>query len=255
MPDEKKVVLITGGGSGLGRDVALNLAESGYLVCATVREAVDLPQRESLTYLTADMNSHGDLPGLIEQVVARHGRLDGLVCNAAVQGFGHVLETSLDAWNQTMSVNLTAPFILAQAAAPHLAKTGGLITFISSVHGVLAAPSRTMYAVSKAGLIAMARNMAADLSPLDVRVVSLVLGPFASPALSEGASRFFPDETPADAITEFGKRQPLGRVGSADELAQLLHFLMSGSATFITGTSIAIDGGQSSRLLVPDLKA
>lgn len=252
--DGKRVLLITGGGSGLGELVVRRLLDAGLCICTTVRSDSNKLRHDDLHYLRADMNNHEDLPAVVERAVAICGRLDALVCNAAVQGFGHVHDITPEDWQETLNVNLTAPFILGQAAAPHLKKTNGLITFISSVHGVLAAPSRTMYAVSKAGLIAMARNMAADLSPDGIRVISLILGPFGSPALAEGVSRFFPGDTAEDALNKFARLQPLGRIGSAGDLADLIGFLMSDAAGFITGTSITIDGGLSSRLAVPEIR-
>lgn len=254
MEADQKVVLITGGGSGLGKGMAQGLRQSGYKVCITVRQSETQTQAEGLFSYNVDMRNHAELRDLVSQVVDDHGRLDAIVCNAAVQGFGNVADVSHNDWQDAIDINLTAPFLLAQAAAPHLKRHGGVIIFVSSVHGVLAAPSRTAYAVTKAGLIAMARNMAADLSPDGVRVVSLVLGPFASPALAEGVSRFFPDGTPDQAIEKFAAIQPLGRVGTAGELAGLVQFLMSDAAQFITGTSITVDGGQSSRLAVPAIR-
>jgi meso-butanediol dehydrogenase / (S,S)-butanediol dehydrogenase / diacetyl reductase len=252
--EDKRVVLITGGGSGLGQTLVRHFLDAGLCVCTTIRGKEHAVQNDYLHYFDVDMNDHAALLKVMENVIARCNRLDALICNAAVQGFGHVKDISRQNWQETLDVNLTAPFLLAQAAAPHLKSTNGLITFISSVHGVLAAPSRTMYAVSKAGLIAMARNMAADLSSDGIRVVSLILGPFASPALTQGALRFFPDDTPEDAVQKFADRQPLGRVGSAEELGALIEFLMTDAAGFITGTSITIDGGQSSRLAIPEIK-
>ncbi len=248
-----KVALITGGASGLGRIVATRLCEKGFRVAATVRSEVDPAPHPDLRYFTAEMNDIARLPQVVDDVASAFGRIDVLICNAATQGFADVRSITLDDWQDTLTVNLTAPFALAQAAVPHLAKTKGLIVLVSSVHGVLAAPSRTMYAVTKAGLIAMARNLAADLSQDNIRAISLILGPFASPALTEGTTRFFPDDTPEAARDKFAASQPLGRVGSGEELADIINFLTTDAAGFITGTSIAVDGGQSSRLLVPQL--
>lgn len=253
MGNSQKVVLITGGGSGLGRGMAESLVEAGMRVCVTVRDAEGSSAPKDTTSYVADMRDHSGLADLVDAVVQDHGRLDAVVCNAAIQGFAPAAEITPSYWQEVIDTNLTAPFLLAQAAAPHLKQQSGLIVFLSSVHGVLAAPGRTAYAVTKAGLIAMARNLAADLSADQVRAVSLVLGPFASPALAQGVSRFFPDLGPDKALERFASMQPLGRVGQASELAGLIAFLMSDAARFISGTSITVDGGQSSRLSVPQL--
>lgn len=251
--DEKPVVLLTGGGSGLGQILVQQFLKGGFRVCATIRNEEPELESKDLMYLKVDMKDHAALPGTIDQVINHFSRIDALICNAAVQGFGHIADVSKDDWQDTLDVNLTAPFLLAQAAAPHLEKTSGLIVFISSVHGVLAAPSRTMYAVTKAGLIAMARNLAVDLAAEKIRVLSLILGPFKSPALAEGTARFFPGQSADEAVESFSQLQPLGRVGSGEELGDVIKFLMSDAASFISGTSLTIDGGQSSRLAIPEI--
>ena len=200
------------------------------------------------------MLHHNTLAGVVEDVIRDAGRLDCLICNAAVQGISHIDDLSPTSWKDVLDVNLTAPFLLTQAASSALRESGGLIVYISSVHAIRAAEERSAYAASKAGLLAFARNVAADLAHDGVRAVSLVLGPFNSPALEQGTSRFFPGASGQQAVKAFASEQPLGRVGTSKELVGTIRFLMSPDAAFISGTEIAIDGGQSSRLNIPQIR-
>lgn len=243
-------VLITGGGSGLGAALAEHLVRQGFAVFVTYRgNDADLP--DGVTGLKCDMADHDALPQVVQQVVVQAGRLDALICNAAVQGIAPVADLTLDSWKNVLDINLTAPFLLAQAAAQHLSRTGGLILLVSSVHGVAAAPHRLAYGTTKAALIAMARGLAVELAPQQVRAVSLVLGPVKTRALLEGARRFFPGQSDEQVLTEFARRQPNGRIAEPGEVAELIVFLMSDAARQMTGCELTLDGGMRSRLAVP----
>lgn len=245
-----KVALVTGAESGLGSVIARHLASAGLWVFGTARNAAPAPV-EGIEFLHSDMEDHAALPDLIETAAKRAGRLDLLVCNAAMQGIAPLSALSPQDWQRVMDVNLTAPFLLSQAAAPHLARTGGLTLLISSVHGVGAAPERLAYGVSKAGLIAMARGLAADLGPEGVRALALVLGPVNSPALLEGARRFFPGRSDAEVLAAFAATQPNGRIAEPEEVAELIAFLATDAARQMTGSVVTLDGGMSGRLAVP----
>lgn len=249
-----EIILITGAASGLGFELALSLASEGCRVFGTFRNNPPDNTPENITWLKAEMLELNSLKDLVAQVEEEAGGLDCLLCNAATQGIGHTSDLSHSKWQETLEVNLTAPFLLTQASAPALKASRGLIVYISSVHSVRAAKERLAYAVSKAGLNAMARNVAADFAKDGVRALSLVLGPFHSPGLAAGVSRFFPNATTSrESIESFADQQPLGRVGKGQELASVIRFLMSDSAGFISGTEVTIDGGQSSLLSVPDI--
>ena len=247
----EKVMLITGASSGLGHEMALGLADLGFRVFGTFRGEIPPEPRQGLSWIRADMTEHETLAKVVDEVVGRAGCLDCLICNAAVQGIGHIDDLTSSDWNEVLDVNLTAPFLLTQAASPALKQSNGLIVYISSVHGIRAAEKRTAYAVAKAGLLALARNVAADLAGEGVRSVSLILGPFDSRALEQGTSRFYSGATGRQAVEAFAAEQPMGRVGNGSELVGTISFLMSPAAAFITGTEIVVDGGQSSRLSIP----
>lgn len=250
----KRSVLITGGGSGLGAAVAKHLAGLDFTVFVTYRSGeADLP--DGVIGLRCDMADHAALPGIVAQAAARGGRLDALICNAAIQGIAPLGDLTLEGWQNVMDVNLTAPFLLAQAATPHLAQTGGLILLVSSVHGIAAAPHRLAYGTTKAGLIAMARGLAVELAPQKVRALSLVLGPVKTRALLEGARRFFPGRSDEDVLREFASRQPGGSIAEPSEIAELITFLMSDAARHMTGSEITLDGGMRSRLAVPAIQS
>ena len=250
-----KVVLVTGGGSGLGAAICDRLVALGHRVSRTVRRPYsERTQTDQDISILADMHDHGGLGAVVGETVERFGRLDAVVFNAAVQGISPLSGITTDAWAEVVDVNVTAPICLAQAAVPYLRQTQGILVGISSVHAHRGAAGRAMYAASKAAQEAMLRSLASELACEGVRAVSLALGPFDSPALRTGASRFYPEGDAEQAVARFAGTQPLGRVGQPADIGDMIGFLVSPAGRFLSGTTLMIDGGQTSCLPVPQVR-
>ena len=250
------VIMVTGGGSGLGAAVSDRLVDFGYRVSRTVRKS-EMRIRETDRDITviAEMRNLASLKAAVRDTVERFGRLDAVVFNAAVQGIASLDDITAQAWEEVVDVNMTAPLFLAQAAVQHLRATRGVFVGISSVHAHRGAEGRTMYAASKAALEGMMRGLSAELAGDGIRAVSLCLGPFDSPALRAGASRFYPDGTGDEAVAQFIQTQPLGQIGNPAQIGDLISFLLSPAGSFISGTTLTIDGGLTAHLPVPRVRS
>ncbi|HUS15442.1 MAG TPA: SDR family oxidoreductase, partial [Chloroflexia bacterium] len=186
----------------------------------------------------ADVSDGAAVTAMVEQVVQRFGGLDILVNNAGIEHAAPFLEKSLEDWNRVLAVNLTGPFLCTQAAARVMvhAKKPGTIINISSVHEDLPFPGHTDYCAAKGGLRMLCRNLALELAPYGITVVNVGPGAIATPI-----NRATLEDPRLLATLEH--EIPLHRVGEADEVAQLVAYLASDAARYITGTTIFIDGG------------
>jgi len=244
-----KVVLVTGATSGIGRAVALRFAESGARVVAAGRNAEALREvgsaiksagGEPLT-IAADVTKEEDVRHLMQRAVGESGRLDVLVNAAGHISNGSIEDTSLAAWDQMLDVNLRAVFHLMQLATPHLIATRGNIVNISSVTGLRSFPGVLAYCVSKAGVDQLTRCAALELAPKGVRVNAVNPGVVISNLHRRGGM----NEDNYSAFLEHSKAtHPIGRPGEPHEIADLIFFLASPNAAWITGETISIDGGR-----------
>ena len=242
-----KVAIVTGGSRGLGLEIAEGLAEAGASVAITGRRRRWLdPAEEQLRAaghdvlaIEADAAEPEGVRRTIDETVARFGGLDILVNNAGVAWGQPSLEFPLDRWEETLRVNLTGVWLMAQAAAPALiARGGGTIINISSVAGLLGlradVQDTVAYNASKGGVNALTRDLAVKWVEHGIRVNAVAPGYFRT-RLNEALFRDHEDKL--DAIA------PMGRTGQEDELKGLVVFLASRAASFMTGQVIAIDGG------------
>jgi pteridine reductase len=242
-PLSDKVALVTGGAHRLGATIARALHEQGMrlVVHYHASEASAHALQKELNEARADsvMLMRGDLANgeklhrnLMYETVERFGRLDVLVNNAARFYPTPVGSATEAQWSDLIDTNLKAPFFLAQAAAPHLKKTGGVIVNIADIYGERPLPDYPLYSIAKAGLIMLTKSLARELGP-EVRVN----------AVSPGAVLW-----PASGADEMSKqrlisRTPLKRVGEPEDIARAVVFVVR-DATFMTGQVIAIDGGR-----------
>ena len=239
-----KRCLITGGGRGLGRAIALAFAAEGANLAlsyarsvdgarATVREAEARGVRALA--LQADLSHREQAVKLVGAATAALGGLDILVNNAAIFSQKPLLETDDALWDQILAVNLTAPFVCARAAAPSLLEHGGAIINLASGGGLQPRPGYEVspaYAASKAGLIMLSRRLALELGPT-VRVNCIAPGVIDSkPTPMSEAVR-----------AQFAAATPLGRVGDPGNIADAAVFLASDESAFITGQVLNVDGG------------
>ncbi|MDX6406914.1 MAG: hypothetical protein QOH70_4369 [Blastocatellia bacterium] len=245
-----KVVLVTGATSGIGHAVAVKFASASASVVALGRDQAALREVETAVKnsggepltLTADVTNSDEGARAIDETINRFGRLDVLVNAAGHISSGSIENTALSAWDAMMDVNLRAVFQLMQAAVPHLIKTKGNIVNVSSVTGLRSFPGVLAYCVSKAGVDQLTRCAALELAPKGVRVNAVNPGVVVTEIHKRGGM----SEADYEKFLEHSKTtHPLGRVGNPEEIAELIFYLASEKASWITGATYSIDGGRA----------
>jgi glucose 1-dehydrogenase len=188
--------------------------------------------------IEADVSNQSEVEEMFRRSIGEFGKIDALVNNAGIERRSSFLEKSLDEWNRVIAVDLTGPFICSQAAAKEMVshKIGGVIINVSSVHEDIAFPGYSAYCAAKGGLRMLCRNMAVELAPHGIRVINVGPGAIATP-INEATL-----ENPEKLIA-LQKEIPIHRIGLPQEVAKLVAFLVSDEASYITGTTVFIDGG------------
>jgi NAD(P)-dependent dehydrogenase (short-subunit alcohol dehydrogenase family) len=243
-----KVAIVTGATQGIGADIARGLAAEGASVLiaglgAEAGRAVATSIGAAARFVETNVTDDAQLDRAIDVAVNTFGGLDHLV-NTACSYDDAGLASTREQWARLLDVNLISAAILAQKAAPHL-RSDSVIVNLGSTGGKFGAAGRALYPASKAALLQLTRNLAVDLAPHGIRVVSLSLAWTWSPSLDRlsGGSIAIADRV--------GKPlHPLGRVGRGDEIARVVAFLCSADASWITGVDVPVDGGFS--ILGPD---
>ena len=241
-----KVILVTGGGSGIGRGTALlfGCEKSKVIVIdwneTSGRETVDQIETNGglAVFLKADVSNTTEVKQAVDAVVERFGTIDVLFANAAVQICKPLEETSEEEWDQMISVNLKGVFLCCKHVIPVMRRQKqGAIIISSSGHAFLSYPKYTAYAATKGGLLAFMRAAALDCAPYGIRVNCVVPGATDTPLL-----RYHFSDRPEERQRIIAKI-PLGRFASPEDIAKAVRFLASSDASYITGTSLAADGG------------
>ena len=240
---QDKVILVTGGRSGIGQAIARELKTEGALVITAQRQ----PDNE-FDYIETDLSDPEACLGLTKIIEKKHGRLDVLVNNAGAMRQSPVHETSITDWNLQLQVNLTAPFLLIKAATSLLRESQGSIVNIGSVEGSASNPQHAAYGASKAGLHGLTRAVAVDLGPLGIRC-NAVAPRWIDTDLNEDFINGMPDpETFRLGLSDI---HPVARTGKPADVAKLVAFLASTDSAFITGQIYVVDGGRTSKLSLP----
>ena len=244
------MVIITGASSGIGRAAAGLFAENGARVVATGRNQAELNhlgeeirQKDGLIKtVLSDLSETGQIDKLVTEVAENFGRIDILVNAAGIIGSGSIETTSLDEWDKMLNINLRSVFYLMQKCVPHLEKNKGNIVNVSSVTGLRAFPGVLAYCVSKAGIDQLTRCAALELAPKGIRVNAVNPGVVKTNLHKRSGME---DERYRAFLEHSKTTHPLGRVGEANEVAELIYFLASEKAGWITGATYEIDGGRA----------
>jgi glucose 1-dehydrogenase len=241
-----KVILITGGSSGIGRAIAIETGRQGGRVVVNyigkrdpAQEVVREIERNhsSAVAIEADVSKREQVEHMISQIVSQWGRVDVLVNNAGIEKETSFLDKPESEFDKVIAVNLKGPFLCAQAAARDMAKRKkGTIINISSVHEDLPFPGYSVYCAAKGGLRMLCRDLALELAPHGINVVNVAPGAIDTPINQRTLSD--PEKKLA-----LNREIPLGRVGQPQEVAKLVCYLASDDASYITGTTVVIDGG------------
>jgi len=251
-----KVALVTGAARGIGLATARRFLAEGWRVALLDIDGDNLQRtcaaidKPNVTLaLTCDVADAAGVAREVDQLAECYGRLDALVNNAGIAIFKPILEVTSEDWQRVLAVNLTGPFLCAQAAAPLMRDSGGgAIVNITSISGLRASTLRTAYGTSKAGLAHLTQQQAIEFAALGIRVNAVAPGPVDT---SMAKAVHTPDIRAAyhDAI-------PLNRYGLEEELAEAIYFLCSDRASYITGQTLAVDGGfEATGIGLPALRA
>lgn len=247
---KEKVAVVTGASSGIGRATALRLAREGALVVAVGRNQGELGAlRDEARQIDgqikphlADVTEMSHIDRLVTETLEFYGRIDILINAAGIIKNGSIENTTLDEWDKMMNINLRSMFYLMQKCIPHLVATKGNIVNVSSVTGTRAFPNVLAYCVSKAGTDQLTRCAALELASRGVRVNAVNPGVVVTNLHKRGGMS---EENYEAFVANAKNTHPIGRAGTADEVADLILFLASDKASWITGATYAIDGGRS----------
>ena len=238
---DRRICLVTGAARGIGLATAKAFLSEGCAVAMIDRDeaeltaaASDLPEGD-VHAVTADVSDPDQVSGMIDLVLARFGRLDALVNNAGVADFGPIEETDFARWRRVMETNLDGVFLCAQAALEALKASRGAIVNISSISGLRASTLRVAYGTSKAAVRQLTLQQAVELGEYGIRVNCVAPGPVRTKLAMAVHS--------PEIISAYHDAIPLNRYGSEEEIAQVIVFLCSERASYVTGQTIAVDGG------------
>jgi 3-oxoacyl-[acyl-carrier protein] reductase len=236
----KQIALVTGGSRGIGRATAVKLAEDGWDV-AIMYHGHDEPAQQTVEMIEAsggqgwamkcDVTDEDQVRATIRSIRAR-GTIGGLVANAGILHDSMMLMMSLGTWNEVIDTNLTGVFLVCREGIRAMRKAGGSVVIVSSISGLKGSPGQANYSASKGGLIALTRTLAMEAlhMKMNVRVNSIAPG-----FTQTDMVRFVPNE--------MFNRIPMGRLAEPIEIASAIAFLLGPGATYITGQTIAVDGG------------
>jgi glucose 1-dehydrogenase len=258
---KKKIAIITGSSEGIGKSIAVALAKSGeYSGLVINSRKIDEAQQTAneiknnniisnpnldIIAIQADISKENECIKLVEQTIEHFGRLDVLVNNAGIQKNIPIEETTLDEWYKIIAVDLTGPFVCSREAVKHMEKQqnsppygGYSIINISSVHQIIPKPRYVPYATSKAGIEMMTKTMALELAKKNIRANVVAPG-----AIDTDMNKVLRENK--EEYHRVLQQIPIDRLGSPEEVANAVEFLASDKSSYITGTTIYVDGGMT----------
>lgn len=238
-----KIAIVTGGGTGIGRAIALELAAGGADIALCGRrlekiqetaDAVAALGRRAIA-VAADVGDAAQVQGFVNKVVEDFGRVDILVSNAGITRDNLLIRMSEEEWDSVLQTNLKGAFLMAKAVArPMMRQRAGSIVLVASIIGLIGNAGQCNYAASKAGLIAFGKSLARELASRNVRVNSVAPG-FVVSDMTAG----FPEE----GVKALLQQIPAGRLGQPEDIAKAVAFLASDDASYVTGQTLSVSGG------------
>jgi 3-oxoacyl-[acyl-carrier protein] reductase len=251
MSRERRSVVVTGGSTGIGLAVARRFAQDGDRVLVTGRTESTLQEAQSqladegLEIFTeaASVANTGDVRRVVDRVVAEFGGIDVLINNAGVSSESPILETSEEMWDELNSINLKGVFLMSREVGRSMVERdkGGVILVTSSINSLVPVSPGIAYGVTKAGVDALVKGLAVELASSRIRVCSVNPGYIETPLLHKTYS---PEHVYESWVRGRTALVPMKRLGDPSEIANVLHFLASEDASYITGTQIIVDGGR-----------
>lgn len=246
---QQKIAIITGAARGIGLATARLMAGQGIGVALVDRDADELAKvpNDLGLKLSCDVSDPDQVARMVQDALDHFGQIDTLVNNAGVADFGPIEDTTFARWRRVMETNLDGVFLCSQVATPALRKTKGSIVNIASISGLRASTLRVAYGTSKAAVMHLTQQQASELGEYGIRANCVCPGPVRTKLAMAVHSQ--------DIIDAYHDAIPLNRYGSEDEIAQVINFLASDSASYVTGQIISADGGfQSTGIGLPALR-
>ena len=247
-----KNAIVTGAARGIGLATTKQFLAEGWRVTMIDWDGDELAKASAgldrVLTLAKDISNPQDVEPVVSESLAAFGSVDALVNNAGVADFGPIEETDFERWRRVMSVNLDGVFLMSQAAIPALKETKGAIVNIASISGLRASTLRVSYGTSKAAVIHLTEQQAAELGEYGIRANAVAPGPVRTKLAMAVHTQ--------DIIDAYHDAIPLNRYGSEDEIANVICFLCSDKASYVTGQLISVDGGfESTGIGLPALRS
>ena len=237
--NDKKLAIITGAARGIGLATAILFEENGFKVAIVDKDKKKIDdlsfENKDIKEFCYDISDNDHLDKMYSEILDWHNRIDVLVNNAGIADFGPIEETNFKRWDEVMRTNLNGLFLCSQKAISNLKKTKGNIVNISSISGLRASTLRVAYGTSKAAVIQLTRQQAAELGEFGIRVNCIAPGPVKTKLAMAVHTQ--------DIIEAYHDAIPLNRYGTEKEIANGIYFLASDKASYITGQVLAVDGG------------
>jgi meso-butanediol dehydrogenase/(S,S)-butanediol dehydrogenase/diacetyl reductase len=246
-----KIAIVTGAARGIGLATTRQFLTKGWRVAMVDWDgdelALSAKSLENVITLTYDISQTQDVARIVSQTLDTFGQIDALVNNAGIADFGPIEQTDFERWRKVMSINLDGTFLMSEAATEALKKTKGAIVNIGSISGLRASTLRVAYGTSKAAVIHLTKQQAAELGEYGIRANCVCPGPVRTKLAMAVHTQ--------DIIDSYHDAIPLNRYGSEDEIASVITFLCSSEASYVTGQIIASDGGfESTGVGLPALR-